>query len=274
MHVLRVPIRRHHTVVYGETLHKVVEFYLRRRAAGNYTPLEDLLETFDREWRNEGFLTWEHEDARRDAGRAAIERFWHEEEASGTRPTYVEREFGLSLPGAGGLTRVRGRCDRVDETEDGPVIVDYKSSDVREPARAEGRATESLQLQIYALAWREMTGRLPGAGRAAVPRVRRGRPPRADGGGRRDGPGGRARGGGGHPRATLHGDAVVPGLPLLRLQPDLPVHGEPGRLSRARQDTRGRTPSPGCPVTFSRRGAPAGGDAAAGARGASRAAPA
>ena len=41
------------------------------------------------------------------------------------------------------------------------MIVDYKSSDVREPARADGRATESLQLQIYALAWREMFGRLP-----------------------------------------------------------------------------------------------------------------
>jgi DNA helicase-2/ATP-dependent DNA helicase PcrA len=161
VHVLRVPIRRHHTVVYGETLHRVVEHYLRRRAAGLYTPLEDLLETYDREWRNEGFLTWGHEVARRDAGRAAIERFWHEEEASGTRPTSVEREFGVNLPDAGGLTRVRGRWDRVDETDDGSVIVDYKSSNVREPARAEERATDSLQLQIYALAWRQMFGRLP-----------------------------------------------------------------------------------------------------------------
>ena len=161
VHVLRVPIRRHHTVVYGETLHRVVEHYLRRRAASLYTPLEDLLETYDREWRNEGFLTWGHEAARRDAGRAAIERFWHEEEALGTRPTFIEREFGVSLPDPGGLTRVRGRWDRVDETEDGPVIVDYKSSNVREPARAEDRATESLQLQIYALVWREMFGRLP-----------------------------------------------------------------------------------------------------------------
>jgi DNA helicase-2/ATP-dependent DNA helicase PcrA len=161
VHVLRVPIRRHHTVVYGETLHRVVEHYLRRRAAGLYTPLEDLLDTYDHEWRNEGFLTWAHEAARRDAGREAIRRFWHEEEASGARPTFVEREFGVSLPGQAGVTRVRGRWDRVDETEDGAVIVDYKSSDVREPGHAEERAAESLQLRIYALAWREMFGRLP-----------------------------------------------------------------------------------------------------------------
>ena len=69
----------------------------------------------------------------RATGRAALTRFWHEEEASGTKPTHVEREFGFTL----GTDRVRGRWDRVDETGDGPVIVDYKSSDVREPARAE-----------------------------------------------------------------------------------------------------------------------------------------
>jgi DNA helicase-2/ATP-dependent DNA helicase PcrA len=162
IHVLRVPIRRHHTVVYGETLHRVVEHYLRRRAVGLYTPLENLLATYDHEWRNEGFLTLAHETARREAGRQAIRRFWHEEEASGSRPTFVEREFGVSLPGAADRSRVRGRWDRVDETDDGPIIVDYKSSDVREVERADERASDSLQLQIYALAWREMhQGRLP-----------------------------------------------------------------------------------------------------------------
>ena len=160
IHVLRVPIRRHHAVVYGETLHRVVEHYLRRRAVGLYTPLAELLEAFEREWRNEGFLTWAHEAARKAAGRAALTRFWHEEEAGGTRPTHVEREFGFSL----GPDRVRGRWDRVDETDGEAVIVDYKSSDVRDPARADRRAAESLQLKLYALGWREMFGRLPGRG--------------------------------------------------------------------------------------------------------------
>jgi len=157
IHLLRVPIRRHHAVVYGETLHRVVEHYLRRRAAGLFTPLEDLLAVFEREWRNEGFLTWAHEAARKEAGRRAVARFWHEEEAAGIRPAHVEREFGVNL----GPNRVRGRWDRVDETEVGPVIIDYKSSDVREAERADDRTAESLQLKIYALAWREMFGRLP-----------------------------------------------------------------------------------------------------------------
>jgi DNA helicase-2/ATP-dependent DNA helicase PcrA len=155
--ILRVPIRRHHAVVYGEALHRVVEHYLRRRAASLYTPLEELLDTFEHEWRNEGFLTWAHEAARKEAGRAALTRFWHEEEASGGKPTWIEKEFGFTL----GPDRVRGRWDRVDEAEGWAVIVDYKSSDVRQPEQADRRAAESLQLEIYALAWREMFGRLP-----------------------------------------------------------------------------------------------------------------
>ena len=157
IHILRIPLRQHHSVVYGSALHNAVEFYLRRRAAGNYTSLEDFLLAFDNAWRNEGFLTREHEEQRKRAGVAALTRFYHEEEASGQKPTDVEREFGFSL----GLDRVRGRFDRVDETPEGLVIVDYKSSDVTDQKKADQRAKESLQLKIYALGQHEMTGRLP-----------------------------------------------------------------------------------------------------------------
>ena len=94
--------------------------------------------------------------------------------------------------------RVRGRWDRVDvepvaagaggRTADGAgaagdaaptadvvtptlgilgrervTITDYKSSDVRDPVKARQRARESLQLQIYAMGYEAMTGRLPDA---------------------------------------------------------------------------------------------------------------
>ncbi|MCI0545747.1 MAG: PD-(D/E)XK nuclease family protein, partial [Candidatus Rokubacteria bacterium] len=157
IHVLRIPLRPHHTVVYGNALHKAVEFYLRRRVEGSFTALADLLRAFDGAWRNEGFLTREHEEQRKQAGVAALTRFYHEEEAAGGKPAAVEREFGVSL----GRDRVRGRFDRVDDTAAGVVIVDYKSSDVTEQKAADRRARESLQLKIYALAQHRMTGRLP-----------------------------------------------------------------------------------------------------------------
>ncbi|HSE94135.1 MAG TPA: ATP-dependent DNA helicase [Methylomirabilota bacterium] len=171
VHVRRIPIRRHHAVAYGAVVHKVVEYYLRRRAVGNYTPLDDLLAVYDRAWAGEdilhdrpgshepaeGFLTREHEEARRAAGRDALKRFWHQEEADGVKPTWIEKEFGFAL----GLDRVRGRYDRVDEDLLGAVIIDYKTSDVRRQKDADRRVAGSLQLKMYALAWREMTGGLP-----------------------------------------------------------------------------------------------------------------
>ncbi len=171
VHVRRIPIRRHHAVAYGAVVHKVVEYYLRRRAVGNYTPLDDLLAIYDRAWAGEdilhdrpgasepaeGFLTREHEEARKAAGREALKRFWNHEEADGIKPTWVEKEFGFAL----GLDRVRGRYDRVDEDLLGAVIIDYKTSDVTRQRNADRRVAESLQLKLYALAWREMTGTLP-----------------------------------------------------------------------------------------------------------------
>jgi DNA helicase-2/ATP-dependent DNA helicase PcrA len=157
IHLLRVPILRHHTVVYGSTIHAVVEFYLKRRVEGNYTSLEDLLGEYDRKWLNQGFLTWEHQEARKAAGREALTRFWHQEEADGLRPTWVEKDFAFNV----GNNRVRGRFDRVDEDLLGAVIVDYKTSEVTRQKDADRRVAESLQLKMYSLAWRDMTGRLP-----------------------------------------------------------------------------------------------------------------
>jgi DNA helicase-2/ATP-dependent DNA helicase PcrA len=157
IHVKRIPLRQHHSVVYGSALHKAVEFYLKRRAVGNFTSLEDFLRAFDDAWRNEGFLTREHEEQRKRAGVEALTRFYHEEEASGEKPTDVEREFGFAL----GATKVRGRFDRIDDTAAGTVVIDYKSSDVTEQKAADRRARESLQLKMYALAQKEMTGHLP-----------------------------------------------------------------------------------------------------------------
>jgi DNA helicase-2/ATP-dependent DNA helicase PcrA len=157
IHLLRVPILRHHTVVYGSTIHAVVEFYLKRRVEGNYTSLEDLLGEYERKWLNQGFLTWEHQEARKAAGREALTRFWHHEEAEGVKPTYIEKDFAFSV----GRNRVRGRFDRVDEDLLGAVIVDYKTSEVTRQKDADRRVAQNLQLKMYALAWREMTGRLP-----------------------------------------------------------------------------------------------------------------
>ncbi|MDQ6795647.1 MAG: ATP-dependent helicase [Chloroflexota bacterium] len=186
-HVLRVPLAPHHAIVYGAALHKAVQEFHRLQGKGQAMDEADLFDAFERAWRNEGFLSQDHEKARLDSGRAALRRFREEQLAPGAVvPAYVEREFSFSLAG----DRVRGRWDRVDiepmaaeakvESASAPqadvvtptlplmgrervTITDYKSSDVRDPVRARQRARDSLQLQIYAMGYEALTGRLPDA---------------------------------------------------------------------------------------------------------------
>ena len=195
-HVLRVPLAPHHSIIYGAALHAAVAEFHKRHARGDVMTEEALVETFTASWRNEGFLSREHEEARLAAGRAALRRFREEQLAPGAViPAYVERDFSFMLDG----DRVRGRYDRVDITprepgdagpgDTGPgeatgaapaagadvveptlglapervVITDYKSSDVRDPIKARKRAKDSLQLSIYAMGYEAMTGSLPDA---------------------------------------------------------------------------------------------------------------
>ena len=167
IHVLRVPIREHHSVVYGKALHEAISFYLRRKLAqaeggpsqgGGVTEAE-VLEVFEGAWQSMGFLSREHEDLRLEAGRAVLRRFVAEEERRGVVPTVVERPFTFLL----GTTKVIGRFDRVDERDARVAIIDYKSSAVRDQKEADRKAQESLQLAIYALAYQQMHGRIPDA---------------------------------------------------------------------------------------------------------------
>jgi DNA helicase-2/ATP-dependent DNA helicase PcrA len=194
-HLLRVPLAPHHSIIYGSALHAAVSEFHRRHARGDVMTEDQLVASFEAAWNNEGFLSRDHEEARLAAGRDALRRFRAEQLAPGAVvPAYVEREFSFLLDG----DRVRGRFDRVDIIPRRPeepvpvmvtpggdgtvrragadvveptlgllpervVITDYKSSDVRDPAKARQRAKESLQLAIYAMAYEAMTGRLPDA---------------------------------------------------------------------------------------------------------------
>ena len=192
-HVLRVPTAPHHSLVYGAALHQAVQEFHRAEGRGRAMSQKELEGVFEGAWTNEGFVSREHEQARLAAGRTALSRFRNGQLApDAVVPAWVERDFSFSLDG----DRIRGRFDRVDIVpEEGatPVdpasalaqasagradvieptlqllgreqvtITDYKSSDVRDPVKARQRARDSLQLQIYAMAYEAMSGRLPDA---------------------------------------------------------------------------------------------------------------
>jgi DNA helicase-2/ATP-dependent DNA helicase PcrA len=79
--------------------------------------------------------------------------------ASPVLPAQVEKQFSFEL----GQVEVNGRFDRVDLDPDGAVVIDYKTTEVEDPAEAAKRARESGQLRLYALAYKEQAGVKPRA---------------------------------------------------------------------------------------------------------------
>ncbi len=158
-HVLNVPVRPHHALVYGHAVHEAIRLYNLNRSAGHITPVAALHEVFRSHWASEGFLTRQHEELRLQEGLEALRAFHAYEEAEGVTPTYVERRFSL----LDGDVRLVGAFDRIDRLEDGGRLIDYKTGSPLSPDEAATRVKESRQLAIYSLAYLRMFGSLPAA---------------------------------------------------------------------------------------------------------------
>jgi len=157
VHVLRVPIMSHHTVVYGKALHDAVQEYHRRKISSRPVSAEDLIDVYKGSWRSEGFISREHEQMRFQAGEKALRNFFAAQEASGLLPTYVEKEFSFQVDGLS----IKGRWDRVDVRDEEVSVIDFKSSEVAGQEEADKKTRGSLQLSIYALAYKTIYGKLP-----------------------------------------------------------------------------------------------------------------
>jgi DNA helicase-2/ATP-dependent DNA helicase PcrA len=153
-----IPTPAHHALSYGTAIHQAIASFHTAQARGVTMSDEELIAELRRAWQPDGFLSREHEDARFAAGSDALRRFRIQQLASGAQaPEAIERPFTFRL----GRDEIRGRIDRVNESDAGTIITDYKSSDVRDQKRADTKARDSLQLQVYALAHEAQTGRAP-----------------------------------------------------------------------------------------------------------------
>ena len=168
IHILKVPLLPHHTVMYGKAMHEVVSTYFRKKVDGSSITLDELIAIFTSNWHSAGFVTKEHEVQRFEAGKEAIKRFYSEQSQNGINPAAIEREFVVDLgmnpvrgSASNGVNRLKGRWDMIEERKDGPYIIDFKTSDVREQKNANQKAKESIQLMLYALAYKENFKKLP-----------------------------------------------------------------------------------------------------------------
>lgn len=157
VNILRVPIMEHHTVIYGRAMHEAVSRYFQSKMLEQNFTLADLLDTFRKSFDPQGFLDEKHQQERFRLGQDALTKFFKDEEKRDSHPKFIEKEFSFILDD----TKIVGRFDRVDEGKDGTIIVDFKTSAIKTQKEADKRVKESLQLVLYALAYKNIFGLLP-----------------------------------------------------------------------------------------------------------------
>ncbi|MDD4898970.1 MAG: UvrD-helicase domain-containing protein [Candidatus Omnitrophica bacterium] len=157
VNILRVPIMEHHTVIYGRAMHEAVCKFFEQRLAGAEMKLGELLRIFSESFDPQGFLDKKHQEERFRIGNDALARFYEQEQVKKSKPFLIEKEFHFPLEN----NRINGRFDRVDREGDDAVIIDFKTSEITKQADADKRVKESMQMDLYALAYKNTFGKLP-----------------------------------------------------------------------------------------------------------------
>lgn len=157
VHILRIPVLRHHRVIYGNAIRRAVLDFLKKKTSRKEAGIEDLMEVFRREWSQEGFLTRKHEEMRFEEGRKSLLNFYNEFKDKILPSDTADREYRFFLDDV----RITGKWDLIKKGKDGDIITTFRSSDVTGKKSADKRTKESLKNRIAVLAYVEKTKKPP-----------------------------------------------------------------------------------------------------------------
>ncbi|HEV3405300.1 MAG TPA: PD-(D/E)XK nuclease family protein, partial [Candidatus Dormibacteraeota bacterium] len=139
-HVQQLPVVQSAEAVQGVILHEVLRRAGELRRDGKNVTAAALRSIHDEVWRTVAFPDPRRAPAFKRNGAAELEAF----RARGgfdTPPAYLEQPFEVAVDG----WKLRGVIDRIDQTEAGWKIIDYKSG------RPIARRKRDLQVALYAL---------------------------------------------------------------------------------------------------------------------------
>ena len=132
---------------------------LTRGARGVIT-FDEILKLYEESWIDDWYESKEKKQARKKQGREILKIFYEKYKNSWPEVLFLEKGFNLKIAdplakvGTGGkdIYTVRGVIDRIDKTNDGIKLVDYKTGQAKEKLSF----TEKEQLFIYQLAANEL----------------------------------------------------------------------------------------------------------------------
>lgn len=140
-HYLKLPVEGSGHLSFGQTVHKVMEEYLKAykhslelpaqdlfgaKPEGEIPPFSYLEKLYEKHWVDDWYKTTEDKEDFRKRGKKMLHTFYDSISKTPLTPKYIEQFFKLHL---GPFTFV-GKIDRADKTDGGITILDYKTGKI------------------------------------------------------------------------------------------------------------------------------------------------
>jgi DNA helicase-2/ATP-dependent DNA helicase PcrA len=157
--VLEMPQSDDPIRAYGTLIHNTIENIHKSLRKGIKPDLEELLEDARQKLPKSGYLTPKSRERSHTQALKTIKQLY-DRFTSEAIPNDIEQTFRVKLVEAPLV--IKGRIDAIYPHKDGVEIRDYKTgTSVSTPEKAKSRATASMQLTLYALAWKLMFDEMP-----------------------------------------------------------------------------------------------------------------
>lgn len=159
--ILRIPRQGRYVFSFGRSLHNtlyrfcqmwrgqkdVVQkdlFGEKKSQSKKQLSLDDLIKMYEQSWIEDWYESKDHQEKYKEKGKRALKMFYHDFVQNKPRMKYLEKQFNFKLD----KYIIRGVIDRIDETDQGHEIIDYKTGQNKGSLGFE----KKQQLYLYQLA--------------------------------------------------------------------------------------------------------------------------
>ena len=130
---------------FGISIHNTLYNFYKEVQNGNILSAQELGDLLKREWQSDGYDSKAYEKERFAQGQTLLNEFYLNECNPPIVPLALEMPFNFTLKNG---VKMFGKIDRIDKTESGIEIIDYKTGEDNPKAEK----SHKLQLAMYALA--------------------------------------------------------------------------------------------------------------------------
>jgi len=157
---------------FGTTIHNTLQKFLKlknekiialdlfgneKEENKNKAGLKDLLEIYEKSWLDDWYESKKQKQNYRKLGETILKSFYEKAEKDPPQVfTFDDGSLALEVPFALDIEgyNLRGRIDRIDQTKEGVIIIDYKTGKAKEKLEK----SDKEQLLLYQIAVREVYG--------------------------------------------------------------------------------------------------------------------